>query len=80
MQQVYGYTTRYNDEGEIVLNAPCGCAACNSSVQQGHFACDATPGRLLLAEQRGILVRSLNEGAWEWIVTRKGMQTTLPHI
>lgn len=79
MTTLYGYTTGYNDGDEMVINAPCGCGACDDEVQPGHFACSTAPARLVEAERQGVLVRSFGSGIWEWVVTRKGMRTTLPH-
>ena len=33
-------------ETAFVLCAPCGCTACEDSVQPGHFACSTTPSEL----------------------------------
>ncbi len=33
-------------ETAFVLNARCGCRACEDEIQEGHFACNTTPADL----------------------------------
>jgi hypothetical protein len=53
------------ETGEI--SAPCGCIACDHSVQQGHFACSLPPEDLLEDEQtEDGCWRSYEGNEWRW--------------
>lgn len=52
--------------GDGEINARCGCADCDDSVQPGHFACERSDPVLVEAERAGLAVRAYNDGHWQW--------------
>lgn len=59
----------------LYIEAPCGCVQCESCVQAGHFACEATPAHMKELEARGCVQRTY-EGRWRWVVV--GTMPNLP--
>lgn len=66
-----GYTVREEiihdyeyPDCEIVVNAPCGCPACDKQVQEGHFACSSSPEELVNDEN---VSRRLDNNRWFWV-------------
>lgn len=51
-------------ETAIVLDAPCGCYACDEEVQAGHFACSCSPAELTNDEN---VSRRLDNSRWFWV-------------
>lgn len=64
-----------SEDGE--LDAPCGCIACDESVQQGHFACEVPPLALLHWERRGEAHRSYTDSGWRWFVTEETLRSVI---
>lgn len=64
----FGYTVE--NDGRL-LNAPCGCEACDSERQPGHRYCDAPTQNLLDAEESGVIVRQLDHSGWHWYADKK---------
>lgn len=63
--QFLGYTVQ--KDGSL-LDAPCGCYACDEQVQQGHCYCDVPTVELLAAEDAGKIRRQLDNAGWYWVV------------
>lgn len=63
--------------GDGELDAPCGCIACNNAVQQGHFACEASPLALLVWERKGEAHRHYDGGRWRWFVTEDSLRDVI---
>jgi hypothetical protein len=60
------YEMEEHEDGDITVDAPCGCYACTEQIQQGHFACDTPPEDMLAAEKEGEVWRSYVDGRWVW--------------
>ena len=59
----YGFVVDHDG----IVDAPCGCPACNNGVQPGHFACNTSPAEMLRAEADGAAIRVYADG-WGWVV------------
>lgn len=61
---VNDYQHYQHPEINMVLQAPCGCIACESEVQSGHFACSTSPAELTRDHN---ITAVLNNNRWYWV-------------
>lgn len=57
---------------KLLASIPCGCYACEVSVQPGHCACFTPPEWAVRAEEVGLMARHFDGGTWRWIATPEG--------
>lgn len=52
------------DDTAVVLDAPCGCMACEEQVQPGHFQCSTSPDDL--KDDPNVTARLDSRLGWFW--------------
>ena len=65
--------TRCDDGNTFYIDTEaCGCRACSTQVQPGHFACEPSSDYILRREANGTAERVYEDGVWRWILTIGG--------